>query len=89
MATARLDFKLDGAIKAKAKKAAVLVKAKSLTDYVVQLIEKDATEIIAQHENITLRNDVFDNFMTACNKVEKPNKALRDALKFTEEQGIQ
>jgi len=88
MATARLDMKLDLEIKQKAEKASALLGMRSLTEYVVHLMDEDASKVIAQHESITVSDDVFDRFMHACESAEQPNKALREALDFTRKQGI-
>ena len=88
MATARLDIRLDEEIKAKAEKASALLGLKSLTEYVVRLMDEDADQVIAKHETITLEDDVFDEFMAACEKAKAPNQALRDAVAFTEAQGF-
>ena len=88
MATARLDIRLDEEIKAKAEKASALLGLKSLTEYIVKLMDEDATEVISQHESITLKDDVFDQFMAACEQVKSPNKALRDAAAFAKEGGF-
>lgn len=82
-ATARLDMRLNKDIKAKAEKASALLGLNSLTEYVVNLINKDATEVIAQYESMTVNSDIFDRFMESCEKAQKPNKALKDALAFT------
>jgi uncharacterized protein (DUF1778 family) len=89
MAATRLDMRLDQEIKAKAEKASALLGLKSLTEYIVRLIDEDATRVIAQHESIIVENDIFDAFMNACEKTQKPNKALLDATSFTKGQGIQ
>jgi uncharacterized protein (DUF1778 family) len=89
MAATRLDMRLDQEIKAKAEKASALLGLKSLTEYIVKLIDDDATRVIAQHESIIVENDIFDAFMNACEKTQKPNKALLDATSFTKEQDIQ
>jgi len=89
MATiARFDMRWDSEIKAKAEKATALLGRSSLTEYIVKLVEDDATEVIAQHENITVEDNVFDRFMAACEEARKPNQALVDAVTFTEESGI-
>ena len=88
MATARLDLRLDEKIKAKAEKASALLGLKSLTDYVVRLIDEDATQVIDKYESITIDDSAFDRFYQACEKARAPNKALLDALAFTEEKGI-
>lgn len=61
---------------------------KSLTEYVVRLIEKDAQRVIKEHESITLRGNVFDRFMDACEAAKAPNRKLRDALKYSKGKGI-
>lgn len=88
MATARLDLRLDEEIKAKAEKASALLGLKSLTEYVVRLMDEDATQVIAEHENIVVEDNAFDRFVAACDKAKAPNKALIDAVTVTEEQGI-
>ncbi|MCP4721194.1 MAG: DUF1778 domain-containing protein [Desulfobacteraceae bacterium] len=88
MATTRLDMRLDQEIKAKAEKASALLGLKSLTEYIVKLIDDNATQVIAQHESIIVENDIFDRFLSACEKTQKPNKALLDATSFAKEQGI-
>ena len=88
MATARLDMRLNKDIKAKAEKASSLLGLKSLTEYVVKLIDDNATQVIAQHETITVDNDIFDRFVSACEKVRTPNITLLDAAAYTKEKGI-
>ena len=88
MATARFDMRLDAEVKAKAEKASALLGMKSLKEYVVKLMDENASEVIAKHESIVVENDVFDRFMLACDRAANPNKALRDAAEFTREQGI-
>jgi uncharacterized protein (DUF1778 family) len=88
MATARIDMRLEEAIKLKAEKASALLGYKSLTEYVVRLMDERSTEVIAQHKSIVVDNDVFDMFWNACNKTIKPNKALADANQFAKEHGF-
>ncbi len=88
MPTARLDMRLNEEIKAKAEKASALLGLRSITEYVVRLIDDNATQVIAQHESITVENDIFDRFMSACKKAQTPNKALLDAATYTKKQGI-
>ena len=88
MATARLDMRLNKEVKAKAEKASVLLGLKSLTEYVVNLIDENATKVIKQHESITVENNIFDHFMSACETINAPNEALKNAAAFTKEQGI-
>lgn len=87
--TTRIDMRIDESIKAAAEKAAALKGMKSLTEYVVRLIEKDAEKVIREHESITLKDDVFDRFMAACDQADAPNKKLREAIALAKEKGIQ
>jgi len=88
MATSRLDLRLDLEIKTKAEKASALLGMKSLTEYVVKIMDENATQVIEQYETMTLENDIFDQFIEACDKAAKPNKALQDAAAFTKMQGF-
>ncbi len=88
MATTRFDMRLDEEIKTKAEKASALLGMKSLTEYVVRLMDHDATQVIAEHESITVDDNAFDRFMSACEKAQQPNDALLEAAAFTKDQGI-
>lgn len=88
MATARLDIRLDEEIKAKAEKASALLSLKSLTEYVVRLMDEDATHVIERHENIVVKDSVFDKFMLACDKAKAPNQVLLEAVRFTDKSSI-
>ncbi|WP_105901831.1 type II toxin-antitoxin system TacA family antitoxin [Vibrio gangliei] len=88
MATTRLDIRLDEEIKAKAEKATALLGLKSLNEYVVRLMDEDATHVIKEYETIVVKARVFDEFMIACDKAKAPNQALLDAAKFTDASGI-
>jgi uncharacterized protein (DUF1778 family) len=88
MATSRIDMRIDDTVKKAAEKAAALEGMKSLTEYVVRLIERDAKRVINEHEAIILKDDVFDRFMMACEAADAPNKKLREAREFSRKQGI-
>lgn len=88
MAAARMELRLDERIKAKVEKASALLGMKSTTEYVVSLMEQNATKVIAEYGNMIVKDDIFDLFMDACTKARKPNKALREAVAFTKNQGI-
>ena len=68
MADVRLDIYLDEDIKAKAEKASALLGLKSLTEYIVRLMDEDATQVIAKYESITIEANVFDQFIAACDE---------------------
>ena len=61
---------------------------KSVTEYIVRVIDENTSKVIAQHEGMKVENDIFDRFMSACEEAKKPNKALRDAAAYTKKQGI-
>jgi len=86
--TARLDMRLSPDIKAKAEKASALLGVRSLTEYIVKLIDENSTKVIQQYESITIENDIFDNFMQICEEQHTPNKNLTDAAAFTQKQGV-
>lgn len=87
MSAARLEVRLDEKIKAKVEKASAL-RGENVSSYVIGLMDKHATKVIAQHESITIEDDIFDRFMNACEEACKPNRALTDAATFTKKQGI-
>ena len=89
MATARLDIRLDEDIKVKAEKASALLGLKSLTEYVVRLMDEDASNVIAEHEMMVVEGNVFDQFVEACDKAKNPNAALLAAAAFTKESHIE
>ena len=88
MATSRIDMRVDQTIKAAAEKAAALEGVKSLTEYVVRLIEKDSQRVIKEHESITLKDDVFDRFIRACNAAQAPHQKLRAAGELARQKNI-
>ena len=88
MATARLDLRIDEDIKAKAEKASALLGLKSLTEYVAKLMDENASKVIAEHESIAVKDDIFHQFMAACENAKEPNDSLKAALNYTREQGF-
>jgi len=61
---------------------------KSLTEYVVKLVDQNATEVIAEHDTMMLEDDLFDTFWAACDKAVKPNQALLDTVEYSKKQGF-
>ena len=88
MLNTRLDMRLSQEIKTKAEKATALLGLKSLTEYIVDLMDKDASRVIKQHESIVVENNRFDKFMHACENAQSPNQALKDAAKLTKDLNI-
>lgn len=88
MAADRLEIRCDPEIKSKAEKATELLGLKSLTEYVVKLIDRDASNVIENHGSIILNNDIFDRFVEACDKTCEPNEALMGAFNFAHKHGF-
>lgn len=88
MATARIDMRLDEEIKAKAEKASALLGLRSLTEYVVRLMDEDSTRVISEHSSMTVDKDIFARFMNACEDADAPNMALIEAKNYTDKQNI-
>lgn len=88
MMNARLDMRVNKELKAKAEKASALLGLKSITEYIVRLIDEDASKVIAQYESMTVEKNIFDRFMNACDKAKNPNKALMDAAAYAKKHGI-
>lgn len=86
VATTRINISLDEKIKAKAEKASALL-GESLSSYIVNLMNEDASKVIARHDSLTVRDDIFDRFMGVCAEVGKPNRSLEDAVKSMKTQG--
>jgi len=83
MASEHIEVRVDETIKLRAEKASALLGFKSLNEYVISLIDEDATQVIKEHEVMQIEDSRFDEFMAACDKVQAPNQALIDAAKYT------
>ncbi len=46
---------------------------------------EDATHVIEEHESVTVKDSVFDEFIAACDKAKAPNQVLLNAAKFADE----
>ncbi len=89
MASEHIEVRVDEKIKVRAEKASVLLGFKNLNEYVISLIDEDATQVIKEHEIVQIQDSFFDEFIAACDKVPAPHQALRDAVKFTYESDIE
>jgi len=89
MATARLDMRLDHTIKAKAEQAMALLGHKNLTEYVVKLMDENASRVIEQHNKFVVSETAFDAFMAACDKANQPNAALKSAHQYVKDNGFE
>lgn len=85
----RMDIRLPADIKAKLQKASALSGMSSLSEYVVRVAVSDADRVLAENASMVLEPDVFDRFMTACEKATPPNPALKRAAKLARERGIE
>lgn len=88
MTTARLNIRISEQLKAKARKAEVLSGYKNLADYVANVVDEHSTGVISKYESFTIGGDVFDRFVDACNKVDKPNSELTNATQFAKDRGF-
>lgn len=85
-ATDRIDLRVDARQKNILKKAAAL-SGLSLSQYVVAASVANAEQVLEKH-SMTLPDDMFDQFVAACENAASPNQTLRDALKFTKNSGF-
>lgn len=88
MATTRLDIRLDETVKTKAEKASALLGLRSLTEYIVRIMEERSSEVLAEYERMSVPDDVFDQFSQACEQAIGPNEALRAAASYTRARGF-
>ena len=88
MATTRLDIRLDETVKSKAEKASALLGSKSLTEYIVQIMDERSSEVLSEYERMTVSDDVFDQFARACEQADEPNEALRVAVTYSKTHGF-
>ncbi|WP_026959825.1 DUF1778 domain-containing protein [Aliagarivorans taiwanensis] len=88
MATKRFEMRLDDKLRRKAEKASALLGRNSLTEYVVRLLEADVERVISEHESFSVREDIFTQFMAACEQPAKPNAKLQSAFARYKEQGF-
>jgi len=78
-ATARLDMRLQPSLKRDAERAAALIGARSLTEFVVQAIREKTIAVLEEKEQITLSGKAFDDFMVVCEHDSAPGSALKQA----------
>jgi len=78
---ARFDTRLSKEQKALFEHATRLGGYRNLTDFVVQTVQKKATEIIEENEQIIASQRDAEIFFKAITKASKPNKKLVEAAK--------
>jgi len=88
MATVRFEMRLEEELKAKVERACALTNCPNLKAYIAEVIEEHANKVIAEHDSFTLKNDVFDSFMVACENASAPNAALIKAAENAKKLGF-
>lgn len=87
-ASARLDMRLQPSLKQDAERAATLIGARSLTEFVVQAIREKTTTVLNEKERIALSSRAFDDFITACEQPSTLGSALKKAAARHDEKGF-
>ncbi len=54
----------------------------------MRLINENGKQIFVKHETMVVEDDLFDQFISVCEKTKEPNDALMEAAQFTEENGF-
>lgn len=44
--------------------------------------------VIEEHQTIKVSEDIYDQFIIACEKAEEPNEALKEAFFLAREKGL-
>lgn len=78
-ATERLEARVPRAIKELIGRAASL-EGQTLTDYVIATLQKNAAEVVREHEILRLSVQDSEAFAAAMLNAPKPNRKLRQAL---------
>lgn len=77
---ARLDVRLNQRAKETIEQAAV-VSHQTLTDFVVTSLIRASDEVLKRHQIVKLTSRDRDLFLSALDRAEPPNRALRKAAK--------
>jgi uncharacterized protein (DUF1778 family) len=85
---ARFDTRLSSEQKALFEQAAEIKGYKSLSEFVLQVVQEAATEIVQRHQAILLSEKDKEIFFNALIHPPKPNKALSKAVKSYQQSGI-
>ena len=73
---ARMDLRVDPAIKDLATRASALVGSRSLSEFVIQAVREKAAKVIEECEVISVSSQSYDAFVSACEAPPAPNTAL-------------
>ena len=77
--SARLDLRIDPAVKELATRASALMGSNSLSEFVIQAIREKSARVIEEAEVIRLNTEAFNAFVAACEANLEPNEALLTA----------
>lgn len=77
--SARMDLRVDPAIKDLATRASALIGSRSLSEFVIQAVREKAAKVIEESEVINVSSQSYDAFVAACEAPPAPNSALRAA----------
>lgn len=88
-ATERMEIRTHTTTKQMLEQASELSGARSVSEYVNRVLREEASRVIEEHSKMTLPNEIFDQFITACENAASPNDALKAALKSSRERGIE
>lgn len=84
----RMNFRLAREDKELAERACV-ASGQSMTEYIVDLIRKDAPEVLKRQATIAVTNAQFDDFMAVCNdKTLVPSPRILEAARQLDQKGF-
>lgn len=83
----RIEIHFPPELKILAERAA-LVSGYTLTEYLAELVRKDAPERLKLQGEIQLTNELFDQFIQACERATSPGKTILNAARRLGEEGF-
>ena len=84
----RIEFRTTTTVKKLVERASA-ARGISKTDYLSELIERDATEVLKRQQEITVTNAQFDNFMAVCQDESLvPSSRILDAARRLDQEGF-
>jgi uncharacterized protein (DUF1778 family) len=85
--TERVEARFPAEVKALAERAA-LASGNTLTDYLANLVRKDAPQRLKAQSEIELTNQHFDQFIQACESAQVPSKKILDTADKLDQEGF-
>ncbi|MCH8530727.1 MAG: DUF1778 domain-containing protein [Saccharospirillum sp.] len=85
--TERLEARIPADLKLLAERAA-LSSGITLTDYLVELIRRDAPKRLSTQNDIALSNEQFDQFMAACEAAPPLSPKLLETARKLDSEGF-